>query len=138
VAGSLPEVTADNAAFWTGGAAGKLVIAACGDCDHRIHPPQLVCPHCLSENIVPQAANGLGIVTSFTINHQVWMPGLTVPYALAIVALDDQPGVRITAQISNVAPDALHIGMAVRVAFEERDDVHIPYFTPVAELTPAK
>ena len=131
MAGLLPEVTAENAAFWTGGADGRLMIAACAECDRRIHPPQLVCPNCLSDRIEPRAASGCGTIASYTINHQAWMPGLDVPYALAIVALDDQPGVRITAQVRDVALDAIHIGLAVRVGFEPRDDVHIPYFTPV-------
>jgi len=75
-------------------------------------------------------ASGQGTIESWTINHQPWMPGLEVPYALAIVALDDQPGVRLTAQLRNVSLDAIHIGMAVRVGFEPREDVHIPVFMP--------
>jgi uncharacterized protein len=130
MAGLLPELTPENTPFWTGGATGQLMIGRCGDCDKRIHPPQLVCPACLSENVVATAASGTGTVASFTINHQPWMPGLDVPYALAIVALDDQPGVRLTAQVRAIALDRLQIDMPVRVAFEPREDVHIPYFTP--------
>lgn len=130
MAGLLPELTPENHDFWTGGAAGRLMIARCGDCDRRIHPPQLVCPSCLSEAVATHAASGAGTVESYTINHQAWMPGLDVPYALVIVALDDQPGVRITAQLRDVALDAIHIGMAVQVAFEPREDVHVPVFTP--------
>ena len=47
----LPELTPENTAFWTGGAQGELIIAFCGDCDHAIHPPQLVCPKCWSEAV---------------------------------------------------------------------------------------
>ena len=130
MAGLLPELTPENRAFWTGGADGQLLIARCGDCDRRIHPPQLVCPACLSEDVAAQPASGRGTIESWTINHQPWMPGLEVPYALAIVSLDDQPGVRITAQLRDVALDAIHIGMAVAVRFEPRDDVHIPVFAP--------
>ncbi|QJQ31438.1 DNA-binding protein [Sphingomonas lacunae] len=130
MAGLLPELTPENRAFWTGGADGQLMIARCGDCDWRIHPPQLVCPACLSEAVEAQPASGCGTIESWTINHQPWMPGLEVPYALAIVSLDDQPGVRITAQLRDVALDAIQIGMAVKVGFEPREDVHIPVFLP--------
>lgn len=130
MAGLLPELTPENRAFWTGGAEGRLMIARCGDCDRRIHPPQLLCPSCLSEAVEAQAASGMGTVESWTINHQPWMPGLEVPFALAIVSLDDQPGVRLTARLCDVALDAIHIGMAVKVGFEPREDVHIPLFTP--------
>lgn len=130
MAGLLPELTAENDAFWTGGAEGQLMIARCGDCDRRIHPPQLVCPNCLSENIAAEAASGSGTVLTYTINYQAWMPGLAVPYALAIIALDDQPGVRITAQLREVDLDNVVIDMPVSVRFEAREDVHIPYFVP--------
>lgn len=130
MAGLLPELTPENRAFWTGGAQGQLMIARCGDCDRRIHPPQLVCPACLSEAVESQPSSGLGTIESWTINHQPWMPGLEVPYALAIVSLEDQPGVRITAQLRDVAFDAIRIGMAVRVGFEPREDVYIPVFQP--------
>lgn len=130
MAGLLPELTPENRAFWTGGAEGHLMIVRCGDCDRRIHPPQLICPSCLSEAVEAQAASGMGTVESWTINHQAWMPGLDVPYALAIVSLDDQPGVRLTARLCDVAFDAIHIGMAVKVGFEAREDVHIPLFMP--------
>jgi uncharacterized OB-fold protein len=130
MAGLLPELTVENEAFWTGGARGELMIARCGDCDRRVHPPQLVCPGCLSGNVAAQPASGTGTILSYTINHQPWMPGLAVPYALAIVALDDQPGVRITAQLREVDLDTVAIGMPVSVRFEAREDVHIPYFVP--------
>lgn len=127
----LPELTDENRAYWTGGADGVLNIMACDACDHRIHPPQLICPNCLSDRVAPRAASGRGTVYSYTINHQPWLPGLEVPYVLAIVALDDQPGVRITAQLHDIAPEAVMIDMPVRVGFCAHGEVHIPHFVPV-------
>ena len=123
----LPELTPENSAFWTAGAAGELRIMACNACDFRIHPPQLVCPSCLSRDVAPRVASGAATIYSYTINHQAWLPGLAVPYALAIVDLDDQPGVRMTAMIEG-DHDAIAIGRPVSVAFEARDDVFVPFF----------
>jgi len=125
----IPEITPENTAFWTGGAAGELRIMACGDCDLRIHPPQLVCPRCGGRDVAPVVASGQGTIASFTINRQPWMPDLEVPYALAIVDLDDQPGVRMTGRVAAADPEALAIGQKVAVAFEARGDVHVPFFT---------
>lgn len=124
----LPAVTEETEAFWRGGADGKLYITACDACDHRIHPPQLICPKCLSRRVTPRPASGRGTIATFTINRQAWMPGLAVPYAVGIVELDDQPGVRITARI--VADDvaAVQIGKRVEVGFEPNGDVFVPVF----------
>lgn len=124
----LPELTPENEAFWTGGATGALRIMACSDCDYRIHPPQLICPQCLSRAVAPVTAAGTGTIHSFTINRQAWLPDLKTPYVIAIVDLDDQPGVRLTARVECDVLDAVAIGTAVSVDFENRQDVFVPYF----------
>lgn len=129
----LPELVPHTAPFWTGGFDGHLLIMACKQCDHRIHPPQPVCPACLSEEVEPRKASGRGKVYSWTINRQAWVPGLDVPYALAVIDLADQPGVRITAKIVGSDPEMVRIGAAVMVDFEPRDDVAIPVFRLTGE-----
>jgi uncharacterized OB-fold protein len=124
----LPAVTAETEAFWTGGADGRLHITACNDCDHRIHPPQLICPKCLSRNVTARPASGKATIATFTINRQPWMPGLAVPFAVGIVELDDQPGVRITARIIADDVAAVKIGAPVEIAFEQNEDVFVPVF----------
>lgn len=127
----LPELTPEAEAFWTGGAHGELRIMACNACDHRIHPPQLICPRCLARDVEPRVASGLGTIASFTINRQPWLPGLEVPYALGIIDLEDQPGVRMTAQIRCDDLCAIAIGDRVAVDFERHDDVFMPFFRKI-------
>ncbi|MDK2756025.1 MAG: OB-fold domain-containing protein [Blastomonas fulva] len=124
----LPAISPETAAFWTGGAHGALQIMACNACDHRIHPPQLICPQCLSRDVAPIAASGQGTIYSYTINHQPWIPDLKVPYALVIVDLDDQPGVRMTAMLETNDLGEIAIGAPVTVDFEHRGDVYVPFF----------
>ena len=124
----LPEVTPENEAFWTGGATGELRIMACKACDYRIHPPQLICPKCLSREVSPLLSSGRGTIHSYTINRQQWLPDLKVPYALAVVDLDDQPGVRMTAMVETDDLAAVAIGKPVTVDFEPREDVFVPFF----------
>lgn len=126
---ALPELTAENAAFWTGGARGELMIAHCDDCGKAIHPPQLVCPKCASRLVTPRAVAGTGTVYTFTVNHQAWVPDLPVPYVLAVVDLDDVPGVRVTAQLET-APDRVRIGQKVRIGFTQSGDVWLPHWLP--------
>ena len=129
----LPLVTAHNAHFWTGGAQGELRILRCNACRYWIHPPAPICPACLARDVAPEAASGRAHVASFTVNHQPWIPGFDPPYLVAIVALVEQPGLRLTTNLVNCAIEDARIGMSVRVVFEQRDEVWIPLFEPDLE-----
>ena len=58
------------------------------------------------------------------------MPAPDHPYAIAIVELDEQRGLRLMTNIVNCPAEAVRIGMRVRVVFEQREDVWIPLFEP--------
>ena len=126
----LPAVTPDTEHFWRGGARGELVILRCASCATYIHPPAPVCPSCLSREQKPETVSGRGEVVTFTVNHQQWNPTVAVPYVIALVELDEQPGLRLATNIVGCPPEEVRIGMRVRVTFLERDDVWLPLFTP--------
>jgi len=127
-----PRLDADNRAFWTGGAEGKLNIMKCGDCGEFTHPPLQMCRHCQGESMAPHAVSGLATVISYTINHQAWMPGLEVPFIIARVRLDDAPDVVLTTNIVNCDVEAIDIDDKVKVLFEEQDGIWFPLFEKVA------
>ncbi len=126
----IPQVNDDNRAFWTGGRDGELRIVRCNDDGYYIHPPAPRCPRCLGENVEPTPVSGRGTVYTFTVNERVWSPGLEVPYVIAIVELDEQPGLRLMTNIVGVSPGEVAINMPVRVEFREQGDVHAPVFRP--------
>ncbi len=127
----LPELTPENTPFWTGGATGELLITHCNACDAAIHPPEMICPACLSREVTPRPALGTGVIYSYTVNHQKWLPDLDPPYVIAVVDLDGEPGVRITAELCDIDPQAVTIGQDVRVTFLQQEDVWIPQFVPL-------
>jgi len=127
----LPLLDSENRDFWTGGAEGELRIMKCGNCSTHIHPPRPVCNNCLSENVAPAVVSGLGRVDTFTVNHQKWHPGMEPPYVIARVTLDDAPGVYLTTNIVGCDIDEVDIGDAVKVKFEQCDDVYLPLFEKV-------
>ena len=128
----LPQITDENGAFWTGGRDGELLIIRCTSCGYWIHPPTPRCPHCLSDAVEPQAVSGRGTVYSYTINRQAWVPGLEVPFVIAMVELDEQPGLRLMTNIVDCPTEEVEIGMPVEVAFVERGEAFIPVFHRVA------
>lgn len=134
----LPEPRFETEPFWTGGERGELMICRCEDCGLWLHPPVPVCRQCLSRSVRPVPVSGNATVYSYTVNHQPWMPGLEVPYALAIVELDEDPGLRLTTRLTGIDPDAVRIGLRVRVVFEQHEDVWLPLFTPAEEPAAAQ
>jgi uncharacterized OB-fold protein len=127
----LPKVTPRNAHFWQGGARGELCFLRCGPCGHWVHPPQPLCPACLSRQLAPAAVSGRATVLTYTLNHQPWVPAPDHPYAIAIVEIDEQPGLRLMTNVVNCPAESVRIGMRVRVVFEQREDVHLPLFEPI-------
>ena len=126
-----PRLDAENSAFWTGGAHGRLQIMRCGDCSSYIHPPRAVCRTCLSDNVKPEAVPGTGVIDTFTINYQKWHPAMKVPFVIARVALDGAPGVYLTTNIIGCSVDAVDIGDRVRVTFESQGAIHFPLFEKI-------
>ena len=128
----VPQITDENGAFWTGGRDGELLIIRCTSCGYWIHPPTPRCPKCLSDAVEPEAVSGRGTVYSYTINRQAWFPGLEVPFVIAMVELDEQPGLRLMTNIVDCPVEDVEIGMPVEVAFVERGEAFIPVFHRVA------
>ena len=130
----LPKLTERNRFFWTGGEVGELRFLRCQDCKYFIHPPQPICPQCHSKNLAPEAVSGKATLTTYSINHQPWMPGPELPYVVAIVEIVEQPSVRLTTNLVNCPHDRIVVGMPLRVLFEKHEDpegdVYIPLFEP--------
>jgi uncharacterized OB-fold protein len=63
----LPAVTAESAAFWTGGAEGELRIYRCKSCQRYFHPPVGVCFRCHSRDVGPEAVSGRATVATYPV-----------------------------------------------------------------------
>jgi uncharacterized OB-fold protein len=127
---TLPVIDDENRAFWQGGADGRLHLMRCQDCGYWLHPPGPVCPECLSDCVAVETVSGDATVETLTVNYKVWGAGMQVPYVIAIVELAEQKGLRLTTNIVGIDPEAVTIGMPVRVVFEQDEDVWLPLFEP--------
>jgi acetyl-CoA acetyltransferase/uncharacterized OB-fold protein len=127
----LPALEPETEHFWRACREGRLEIVRCRDCGWWVHPPRPVCPRCHKRDVGWEQASGRGAIVSFTVNHQPWFPGMEVPYAIALVELAEQEGLRLTTNLVGCAPADVRIGMAVRVTFRPvSDDVALPLFEP--------
>lgn len=125
----LPQPTLASAPFWASGGDGVLRIARCTGCQAWAHPRPVRCAQCGDRDIEMAATSGRGTIIGVTVNHQRWLPSLPPPYVIAVVALAEDPSVRLTTNIVGCDPDEAAIGTAVRVVFERADaGIWLPLF----------
>jgi uncharacterized protein len=127
----LPVAEGPASFFWTSGSDGILRFLGCNACGYLIHPPVDLCPRCLGRDTTPVPTSGRGTVYSFTVNHQPW-DGVGDAYVIALVELDDQPGLRLMTNIVEIEPGEVRVGMPVEVVFED----HAPIFLPMFRVRP--
>jgi hypothetical protein len=119
--------------YWDAAAEHVLAIARCSRCDTFVMPPDIVCSHCHSTEpdftFVP--VSGRGVVRSWTVMHQSFVPGFDdlVPFVLVDVELEDQADLRTIGRLLD-GPDAdLAVGARVAVAFEDlAPGISVPAF----------
>ena len=70
------------------------------------------------------------MVVGYTVNQHQWHPDFPPPYIIAIVAIDEDPRVRLTTNLVDVDPADVCVGLTVEVRFEHVEDVWLPVFTP--------
>jgi uncharacterized OB-fold protein len=118
--------------FWDAAKEHKLVLQRCDGCGYYIHWPGVICPRCGSDHLSPAQMSGKGTIFTYTVVHHVFHPiyAADVPYSIAIVELDEQPGLRMLANIIDCPNDALYIGMPVEVTFQDLDSITLPQFRP--------
>lgn len=119
----------DTGPFFQAANEERLVYTACKDCNHGIQPAKAHCPNCGSWNVDWRQSAGDASLYSWTVvRHQVH-PAYPVPYTVAVVELNEAPGVRFVTQIPG-APD-LEAGMAMELWFERISDKHVlPQWKP--------
>jgi uncharacterized protein len=116
---ALPAIDRTNRAWFTSGA---LALQECAACHGLQHPPEEICHVCGSMEFVSRTVAPTGTVYSYTIVHHAVHPALesSVPYAVVLVALDDEPQVRVVGNLLDVAMSDVEIGLPVEAVWEER------------------
>ena len=121
----------------------SLIGEICPHCGAKLFPPRDVCPQCAGLARTPFAFSGRGAVYSFSAMYAAPVGYEDyVPYVVALVKLDEGP--LLTAQLTDVTLDEVHIGMQVEMVTrkirEEGEDGLILYnykFRPVLQAVTA-
>lgn len=117
--------------YWAAAAQHRLVLQRCRSCQQLQYPPEICCLHCQFDDLELAEASGHGVLYSYAVVERALHAGFldALPYVVALVELDDQPGLRILTNLVGVPPGTeLRCGMPVQVSFEERGAVTLPQF----------
>lgn len=135
-----------TAPFWAAAARGVLQVPRCDACARYVWYPEGPCRHCGATERTWTAVSGRGTLFSWSVIHRAFIPQFVadVPFVTALVALDEDPAVRLATRIVDATPDALRIDMPVQVVFRTLSvpgrprQVMAPLFTPLGTPVAAK
>jgi len=127
----IPDPDGTQRPFFEAAARGELRYQRCPECGHAQFYPRAVCTACGAS---PEWANasGRGTVHTFTVVRQNLMPPFReeLPYVVAMVELEE--GVRMMTNVTDCAPDDVHVGMALEAyAVEYEEGRAVPFWRPV-------
>ena len=129
----LPTPDTETQPFWDAARDGTLLLRRCNACEQAHFYPRNFCPSCWSDDVEWFEASGAATLYTWSVVHANDLPpfGERVPYVAAVVDLAEGP--RMMTNVVGCEPDALEIGMPLRVTFEDRgDDLTVPVFRPAA------
>ena len=121
-----------TAPFWEAARERRLVVCECATCHALRMPPGPFCPNCQSQSVQWRGVPGTGSVYSYTIVRRALTPESAkgIPYAPAVIALDDAPGIRLVSAVVGCAPEKVGIDARVRPLWHALPDGHVvAYFT---------
>lgn len=117
----VPIPDEQSAPFWEATARHVLTMPRCSRCGRLAHPPDDICPHCHSSSpdFVLTEVSGDGVIRSWTVIRQSFLPGFDVPFVLVDVELDAQQELRLIGRLIGGENDSLRLGARARLAFED-------------------
>ena len=115
----LPDVEDPlTAPFFAGAARGELVITYCDACDEYVWYPQAECTRCKGP-IAWRPVSGRGALFSWATVRRAFLPAFAdrVPFVTALVALEEDPAVRVCTYLVDAEPETLAADEPVAVTF---------------------
>jgi uncharacterized OB-fold protein len=122
-----PAVTQDNAFWFEGARAHKLLIQHCTSCGTLRHPPLPACAVCGSLDWDSVESSGRGTLYSYVVVHYPQVPSFEYPLPIGLIELEE--GTRLVANLEGIDHDAIEIGMALQAEFVDFDEeLSLPVF----------
>jgi uncharacterized protein len=127
----VPDI--DTEGFWGATADGRLALCRCTECRVWLQPPLERCRICGGPTAF-EDVTGTGTIHSFVVQRQPSVVGYldTIPYVIALVELDEQPGLRLPTRIVGIEPERVTVGIPVVAEIFDLPggDYKVPVFRP--------
>ena len=127
----VPRPSFHSRPYWEGCSRQQLLSQRCAECSFRGLSAFTVCARCHATATSPvwEESAGQGSLYSWTVVWRPPDPTFVVPYAPAVVYLDE--GFFMLSAVIGCEPDALRLGLRLAVEFHPAsDDITLPYFRP--------
>jgi uncharacterized OB-fold protein len=124
----LPDVDDPlTAAFFAGAARGELLITRCDTCGDYVWYPQDACPRD-GGALAWTAMSGRGTLFSWAVVRRAFLPAFEdrVPFVTALVALVEDPAVRLCTYVVGTPPEELVADAPVAVSFRPLEFTTVP------------
>lgn len=138
----FPDLTDERTAeYFAGAARGELMLPRCAACHRLVWYPEEECPSCGGRTFTWTRVSGRGRVFTWAVVRRAFLPAFEemVPFVTALVALDDDPRVRIVSYVVDCDPDGLAADLPVEAVFRPLRfptvpdrSVTVPMFVPAA------
>lgn len=120
--------------FWAHCANNMLCFQCCVDCETWRHIPRFMCARCGSPNWGWRQSSGRGKIYTWTVAHMPMSPEFDTIFPYAVLVVEMEEGVRITAGLRDLDFKDLNIGLPVEVIFEPlKNGAVLPFFRPRSE-----
>ena len=136
----LPDISDELVAgYFAGAAAGEVRIPRCSACERWCWYPEAACPAC-GAALIWTATSGRATLFSWAVVWRAFLPAFAdiVPFVTALVALAEDPRVRLVTMIIDVSPEALAAEMPLEAVFRPLRfptvpdrEVIVPMFRPI-------
>jgi uncharacterized OB-fold protein len=129
-----PTPSLPSQPYWEACAAGKLLFQRCQQCKSINILPAFFCSNCYSAKLAWEESGGKGRLYSWTVVWRPQHPTFVVPYAPAVVALEE--GANVLSAIIHCAPEEISVDMPLQVEFHRISEaITLPYFKPAQQTT---
>jgi uncharacterized protein len=137
----LPDVEWPPAReFWAAAARGALSVPRCAACGRLVWYPVPPCRACGGSRLEWIELGGRGRLFSWVVVRHAWIPQVAdrLPFVTGLVAVEEEPAVRLVTTIVDCRPESLRCEMPVHVVFRPlrfpgiARAVPAPMFAPTA------